>query len=56
MGGRPIGVGGHAADGGSGRRAVGMLLKKIASPEETCPPEAVPYEAVFRETVAPPAA
>ena len=37
-----------------GRRAVRMLLKKIATPEATCPPEAVPYEAVFRETVAPP--
>jgi LacI family transcriptional regulator len=38
-----------------GRRAVRMLLRKATSPEETCPPEAVPYEAVFRKTVAPPA-
>jgi LacI family transcriptional regulator len=39
-----------------GRRAVRMLLRKVASPEETCPPEAVPYEAVLRESVAPPLA
>ena len=39
-----------------GRRAVRMFLRKAKSPEETCPPEAVPYEAVLRNSVAPPVA
>jgi len=39
-----------------GRRAVRMLLRKAKSPEETWPPEPVPYEAVLRGSVAPPLA
>ena len=36
-----------------GRRAVRMLLRKIASPDEPCAAESVPYDAVLGETVAP---
>ena len=38
-----------------GRRAVAMLMRKIESPNEPCAPEAVAYESITRETVAPPA-
>jgi LacI family transcriptional regulator len=37
-----------------GRRAVAMLTRKIAAPDIACAPEAVPYEADFGATVAPP--
>jgi LacI family transcriptional regulator len=37
-----------------GRRAVRMLMRKIESPDQIFPPEAVPYRAVVSETVAPP--
>jgi DNA-binding LacI/PurR family transcriptional regulator len=37
-----------------GRRAVRMLLRKIKSPEKSCKPEAVPYDAHLGQTVAPP--
>ncbi|HEX3358423.1 MAG TPA: LacI family DNA-binding transcriptional regulator [Tepidisphaeraceae bacterium] len=36
-----------------GRRAVAMLMQKIESPNESCSPVAVPYDARFGETVAP---
>jgi LacI family transcriptional regulator len=39
-----------------GRRAVAMLMRKIEMPNESCSAVAVPYDATFGETVAPPAA